>query len=145
MLPILMLLLAFLLQPACMLYSRSIMQQAASEGARVLMTYEGSTEVSLEACKAYVRRRLSAVPNINIFHVGGPDGWNINVSGSSSSKKVSVEVEGLLKPLPLVGVSAFMLGEVQDDCVVLTVKVEQISAQEWVSGTYTSWISAWEG
>ena len=37
-LPTIMLLLALLLQPAFLLYTRAVMQQAASEGLRVLAT-----------------------------------------------------------------------------------------------------------
>lgn len=143
MLPILMLLLALLLQPAFLLYTRSVMQQAAAEGARVLMTYEGSSEFSEEACRAYVARRLEAVPNIAAFHVGGSDSWTIETSGGASSEKVSVVVEGLLRPLPLVGITASMLGEVQGDEVVLRVEVEQSARPSWLENNYSSWISEW--
>lgn len=143
-LPTMMLLLALLLQPVFLLYTRSVMQQAASEGIRTLMTCENAGEVSQEACKSYIKRRLSAVPNVSAFHKGGAEGWSVEIEGDSSTSKVSVCVEGKLRPLPLVGVLAQMLGEVQGDEILIKVKVNQTARPSWLSGSYSSWASEWE-
>lgn len=142
-LPILMLLLVILLQPAFVLYTKAVMGQAAAEGARVLMTYEGTSNVSKEAVLSYVRRRLSAVPNVNVFHAGGLEDWLIDLEGDAGSEKVSVTVEGSLKPLPLLGIVASMLGEARGNELVLKVKVTQIARPSWLEGSYTTWVSEW--
>lgn len=144
MLPVLMLLLALLLQPACLLYTRAIMQQAAAETARALISRSTSGALSDESYVAYARRRLSAVPNVAAFHTGGSAGWQVELSGNESSSEVSVEIKGKLRPLPLVGVVAQMLGEVEGDEVVLTVQAKETSRPGWLEGTYTSWSSEWD-
>lgn len=143
MMPVLMLLLALLLQPAFLLYTRAVMQQAAAEGVRVLMTSETSGRVVDEACRAYVLRRLSAVPNIAAFHTGGSAGWVIEVEGDAASTNVTVSVEGKLRPLPLVGILAQMLGEVDGDEVRIKVCITQASRPSWLEGSYGSWASEW--
>lgn len=143
MMPVFMLLMALLLQPAFLLYTRSIMQQAASEGVRVLMTAQTSGDVADEACRAYVLRRLGAVPNIAAFHTGGKDGWTIELSGDASSSEVGVSVEGKLRPLPLIGILASMLGEVEGDEVLIKVSVTQTSRPSWLEGSYDSWAGEW--
>lgn len=143
-LPVLMLLLAMLLQPVFVLYTRSVMQQAAAEGVRVLVTREPGGAADDEACEAYVLRRLAAVPNMAAFHVGGSDGWDVTVSGDAGSDEVSVEIEGRLRPLPLVGILARLLGEADGDEVVLRVGVSERARPEWLEGGYGDWILAWE-
>lgn len=142
-LPVTMLVLGMLLQPTLMLYTRAVMQQAAAEGARVLATREPGGVADDEACRAYVRRRLSAVPDLGAFHVGGSDGWEIALSGDASGGEVSVEVEGRMRPLPLVGVLAGLLGEVEGECVVLRVCVRERVRPDWLEGGYGEWVSMW--
>lgn len=143
-LPVAMLLLAMLLQPAFLLYTRAVMQQAAAEGTRVLATREEDGIADDEACRAYVLRRLAAVPNVPAFHVGAADGWEVAVAGGAATNDVSVEVVGRIRPLPLVGVMAGMLGEVDGDEVVLRVQVTSSTRPAWLKGGYRDWISMWE-
>lgn len=144
MLPILMLLFAMLLQPACLLYTRAIMQQAAAETARALISRTTSGAFSDESYVAYARRRLSAVPNVAAFHTGGESGWQIELSGSESSSEVSVSIKGKLRPLPFVGVVATMLGEVEGDEVVLSVEAQEAARPSWLEGSYKSWAAEWD-
>lgn len=141
--PVLMLLLALLLQPSFLLYTRAVMQQAASEGLRVLATREQGGVATQEACESYVRRRLRAVPYVEAFHVGGDEGWNVTCEGDASSGSVSVEVQGRLRPLPLVGVLASMLGEADGDLVVVRVRVQARTRPDWLEGSYADWVSMW--
>lgn len=138
--PVVMIVFALLLQPACLLYTRTVMQQAAAEGARVLATAAPSAEAS---CEAYVRRRLAAVPNVAAFHVGGDQGWEIELGGDESSDEVSVCVEGRLRPLPLMGVLATMLGEVCGDEVIVRVEVSREARPAWLRGGYGDWVQMW--
>lgn len=144
MLPVIMLLFALLLQPACLLYTRAVMQQAAAETARAVMSRTGSGAVNDEAYRQYALRRLGAVPNVAAFHTGGQEGWEITLSGNEAAGEVSVSISGQLRPLPLVGVVASMLGEVQGDEVVLRVEITETSRPAWVSGTYGTWQKVWD-
>ena len=138
-----MLLLALLLQPAFLLYTRAVMQQAASEGLRVLATREKQGAATEEACVSYVRRRLGAVPNAEAFHVGGANGWEVSCEGDASCEQVSVEVTGRLRPLSLVGVLAAALGEADGELVVVRVRVTERARPEWLEGSYADWVSMW--
>ena len=142
MLPVVMLLLAMLLQPAFVLYTRAVMQQAAAEGVRVLATREAGGSVSEEACRAYVLRRLSSVPNAPAFHVGGTDGWEVSLEGDASSE-VAVEVVGRVRPLPVVGVVASAFGETDGDDIVLRVRVSGGARPGWLEGGYGDWVAMW--
>ena len=57
--PSVMLLIALLVQPICLLYTRAVMHGAAAETARAVATARGAGD--LEECKQYARRRLAAV------------------------------------------------------------------------------------
>ena len=61
-LPVLMFCVAFLLQPALLLYTRSVMASAAAEVARAAATAPPGTGAS--AYQAMARRRLAAVPEV---------------------------------------------------------------------------------
>lgn len=141
--PVMMLLLALLLQPAIVLYVRAIMGQAAAEGVRALATREGSGESGDEAVRAFVLRRLSAVPDASAFHVGGESGWEVTLSGGAAEDEVSVEVSGALRPLPLVGIVASAFGERRGDEVVLRVRVQGGARPAWLEGSYGDWVSMW--
>ncbi len=139
--PVFMLLLALLLQPVFLLYTRSVMQQAASEGLRVLSTREDGGAATDDACEEYVKRRLAAVPNVAAFHTGE---WEVEVSGDASGE-ASVKVTGRLRPLPLIGVLAQGLGEAEGDLVVLKVEASGGARPSWLEGGYGDWVSIWQG
>lgn len=138
--PVFMLLLALLLQPVFLLYTRSVMQQAAAEGVRVLATREASGNVSDEACEQYVLRRLGAVPNVAAFHTGS---WEVEVEGDAAGE-ASVKVVGRLRPLPLLGVGAQLFGEAEGDLVVLRVEASGGARPSWLKGGYGDWVSIWK-
>ena len=138
-----MLLFALLLQPACALYTRAVMQGAAAEGLRVLATRDASGVGTDAACRAYVLRRLRAVPEVAAFHVGGADAWEVTVEGDSGSGEARVEVAGNFRPLPLVGGLARTLGEADGDEVVLRVRASERTRPAWLEGDYGSWVEIW--
>ena len=142
-LPVVTMLLVLLLQPACALYTRSVMQGAAAEGLRVLATRDASGAGTDEACRAYVLRRLRAVPEVAAFHTGGPDAWEVTVEGDAASGEARVEVAGRFRPLPLVGGLACALGEPAGDEVVLRVSVGERTRPTWLEGDYGSWVEMW--
>ena len=97
-------------QPAISLYDRMVMESAASEGCRVLETLpEGDSEKA----RAYVRRRLEAIPDIPAFHEGA---WNIEVAGAGQqSACVSVRISHVYRPLPLIGSAMGLVGLADGD------------------------------
>lgn len=140
-LPILMVCVALLVQPACLLYTRCVMQSAAAEGCRLLATLDarGSPEPS---CEDYVLHRLEAVPQVGIFCMGD---WLVEFEGGPDDGRVGVEIACHARPLPLIGVVAAMLGPLDaDGCVELKVSVGRPAGPSWVEGDYGEWTSVWE-
>ena len=138
-LPTVMVILALLLQPACLLYTRSVIGAGAAEGARVMAAGVGGEEV----CEAYVLRRLEAVPSLSVFHAGGAEDWDVHASRSDDGDRVSVEVVGHVRPLPLFGAVVSALGTSEDEGVVLRVRVEEDVRSSWVGGDYGNWVGIW--
>lgn len=137
-LPTLMLLFGILLQPACLLYTRAVMRGAAAEVVRVIGT---SSSVPDEDCRDFVLRRLKAVPEVPLFHVGGRSDWD--VSFERGVGVVTVSISGHLRPLPLLGITAAALGERDGAGVRLDVQVTERTRPTWLGGDYASWVSVW--
>lgn len=138
-LPVVMIVLALLLRPAMLLYTRAVMSGAAAEGAR-LATTAASDEVE-SLVDGYVRRRLRAVPEVACFHEGGGDAWDVDVRQDGDF--VHVAVGGRARPLPLVGVTAGLAGQMDGGSVVLSAEVERDMRAEWVGGDYDDWVAVW--
>ena len=120
-LPVLMLLFLMLLQPGIILYDRMVMSSAAAEGCRLLST---SADADSSACEDYVKRRLSAIPQVDIFHVhGGQCSYSVRLSGDERSETVSVAIANRVKPLPLLDLG-MSLGGMTDAAGTLGIEVE---------------------
>ena len=141
-LPTFLTLLLLALQPVCLLYTRAVMESAASETARLMVTSESASDESLEA---FAQRRLVAVPNVSIFHQGGPLAWDIDFSkAADTGGDVSVEIKGTVKPLPVIGAFASFAGRTTDSGdVELAVNVSYKGRPSWLKGLYDSWVSGW--
>jgi hypothetical protein len=143
-LPTLMLMLAMLVQPACILYTRCVMLSAAAEGCRLMATADPDAGQAEQSCLDYVRRRLGAVPDVPIFHVGGQDGWSIELGGGVSEHEASARIVGTVTPLPLLGVIPALLGETDGEGnVVVEVGVTQTTRPSWLDGGYDDWTADW--
>lgn len=135
--PVLFLVVALLVQPACLLYTRAVMSGAAAQGARL-----AASNPSFDEAVAFVRRRLKAVPEVSVFHAGGEGDWSVNVEGAGSGRS-RVEVRGHARPLPLMSaISGALLGS-DGAGVVLEVTVEVSSHADWVNGSYDDWVGVW--
>ena len=140
-LPTFLTLILFALQPVCLLYTRAVMESAAAETARLMIT----TTAEDDDLKEFTRRRLAAVPNVSIFHAGGPLSWDIELSRADAGGVSSVSVSGEVKPLPVIGAFAqAMGGTAEGGYVELKVDVSYQSRPEWLEGDYDSWIAAWD-
>lgn len=106
-LPVLMVLFLLLLQPGIILYDRIVMEGAAAEGCRLI----ASSAQPGEAEENYIRRRLSAVPQTDIFHIHDQGcTWVITFDGNEDSQEVGVRISTEAMPLPLIGTAVRVLG-----------------------------------
>ncbi len=140
--PVICILLLLSLQPVCLLYTRSVMESAAAATARLMVTGDTSDE---DAHRAFALRRLAAVPDVSIFHAGGPLAWQIDLTYAHEADGVArVQIEGAAQPLPLMGALVGATDEIngQGD-VVLQVEVSYEGEPSWVEGSYETWIEAW--
>lgn len=113
------------------------MNSAAAETARLALTVN-----SEQACLAFARARLKAVPEIALFHVGGEGDWTVELAGLGSAQ-VSVAIQGHARPLPLtlLVLSAFM--ERDGTGLVLKASAVERLRPDWLEGGYESWIGYW--
>jgi len=139
-LPTVMVVLALLLEPACMGYTRMVMQATAAETARAALT---DVDGNFDDCVAFAKRRLAAVPDLPVFHVGGADDWNVEVDRKEGGKDVRVTVHGHARPLPLFGGLAAAFATTDETGVVLEVSVDETMRAGWVGGSYGSWQEIW--
>lgn len=148
--PVLFLLVLMLVQPAIVLYDRMVMGNAAAEACRLLATATSATGDMGRSCEAFVRHRLSAVPEQDCFHVhGGSCSWDIQCLGDEGSESVTVRIGNELRPLPLFDGAAKLLGLTNAAGNLEIEESVTLAAQPgWVSGSElglapSSWIGAW--
>ena len=114
------------LQPVCVLYTQGVMENAASETARLLAT----STADREQLVAFAEKRLSAVPDLEIFHTGGPRGWDVQTSGGAAGG-VYVSIRGKVRPLPVLGAFVRFGRKGQDGLIELEVSSSYASSPEW--------------
>ena len=141
-LPTFLTVLLLVLQPVCILYTRSVMEAAASETARLMITSAADDE----ALRAFALRRLAAVPNLEIFHAGGELSWDIALTrAGDSSDAVGGSIKGAVKPLPVLGAFVSALGATNaHGDVELAVDVSYEGRPTWLEGSYETWIEVWD-
>ena len=137
-----------MLQPGIVLYDRIVMQAAASEACRLLATATSAAGDMTESCENFVRHRLSAVPQVAIFHVHDDEcSWEIELAGDEDSEVVSVTIRNEVQPLPLIGAGAALLGIVNEDGhLVIEVTCSQDVQPSWVDALGSDvgeWVGAW--
>ncbi len=141
-LPSLLIVFAVLLEPVCILYTRSVMCATASEICRVLATRRGDiTDAQIES---FARRRLAAVPETTPFHAGGEGDWTITTSGAEGDAEVAVTIVGHVPLLPLFSFVARALGVAGEEGLELSVTSTETLRPEWLEGGYDDWVSVWD-
>lgn len=142
-LPILFFAFALLLQPAVLLYDRCVMQSAAAEACRL----QATQSCGEGALKAFVERRLAALPPLDLFHTSGCP-WNVSAEGGDCGAQASVSVEGHVKTLPIVGIAASTLTEsAGDGCALMRCEATSALSPGWLNGSSggpDEWIAQWE-
>ena len=149
MIPIVFLLLLLLAQPAILLYNQIVMENAAAEGCRLLSTRTEFGAYSGDKYVGYVKRRLAAVPPLDIFHASASGAeWQIELIGDESSDMVSVRITNRLRPLPIIGWGAALLGLTDSSgYIVQTVEVSMPTQPNWAfkdGGDPSTWPTQWE-
>ncbi|WP_051317781.1 TadE family protein [Atopobium sp. oral taxon 810] len=139
--PSVLVLIALLVQPACLLYTQMLMRGAAAETARAVLTARNDSDLS--ACKDFGLRRLAAVPEVSPFHVGGQGDWHIKTSDGKGGF-VRVSITGHARPLPLFGGLASVFYERDGTGLVLHVDMTERMRPEWLGGAYADWVSVWK-
>jgi hypothetical protein len=148
-LPVLLLTMLILCQPAILLYNRIVMENAASESCRLLATRADVGTYSADKYEGFVKRRLGSIPPLDIFHVHtGAKAWDIELSGGETSSEVSVRITNKVKPLPLIGWGAEFLGLLDaQGYFVQTVEVRMPTQPSWVWNSGSSpadWVRQWD-
>lgn len=145
-LPVVLCAVLLLVQPGIVLYDRIVMEDAAAEGCRLLST---TSPDDRELCEEFVRRRLSAVPEQDLFHVHRPScTWSIELEGSEESPEASVSIETEAKPVPIIGLGAGLLG-LTNEAGNIVVRVERSVATQpaWAleagGANPRGWIGSW--
>lgn len=142
-LPSFLIVLLLALQPVCLLYTRAVMESAAAETARLMAT--GSAEGEDAYC-SFALRRLAAVPDVAIFHAGGPLAWEIGLEPAADADGTArVEISGAVSPLPVLGAFAGAVGPLNGrGDVELRVTAAYAAEPSWLEGSYETWIASWD-
>lgn len=148
--PLIFVLLLLLIQPAILLYDRTVMQSAAAEGCRMLATKTAAMGMTDDEYKEAIIRHLGAIPQQDNFHVhSGGCTWGIDLEGDEGSSSVAVLITTQVKPLPFLDMGAVLLG-MANDSGNLEVKVSASAPTQdsWVAGNElgmnpAAWVEKW--
>ena len=148
-LPVLMTVILLLVQPGIVLYDRIVMESAATEACRLLAT---TAQTERSTVEAFLRRRLSAVPEQDLFHRHS-DGctWSIEMEGCETTTEVTVFIANEVRPVPLIDVGAGLLGLTNaNGSLEITVEVTLPVQPSWTSGVEgglwpRGWVNRWDG
>lgn len=136
--PSIMFVMALLLEPVCLGYTKILMQHAAHEALRIT-AYD--RDGKFDEVKRFIERRLTSVPELSLFHVGGSDDWKIDIS--RADKTITVCIAGHARPLPLMGAVLQTFSKHDDKGILLEVQAKQEIAPEWVGGSYEELQKIW--
>ena len=144
-LPIVLVLVLLLVQPGIILYDRIVMEAAAAEGCRLLATSSDSGAV-----EDFLRRRLSAVPEQDLFHVHGSGcTWRIELEGGEGSAQVGVTIRNEVRPVPLIDAALRALGLANENGnMEIEVRASQPTQPDWAAMAGISpaeWVNTWNG
>lgn len=134
--PVILLLLLLLVQPAILLYDRTVMNGAAAEGCRLLST-KSSSYGNEAAYENYVLRKLGAIPQQENFHVHQSGcSYEVVLEGDEATQTVKVCIENQVRPLPFFDWGARVLGVVNSEGnFVVKTECELPAKNEWVASS----------
>ena len=128
--PILFTCVLLLLQPAIVFYDQIVMKSAASEACRLVSELGSGSTSNVED---YIRRRLSAIPQVDAFHVHSQAcSYDISIEGANEAM-ATVTIKNKIKLLPLIDVAYHAFGRTgADGTIEIMATSTQISQPEWV-------------
>lgn len=135
--PVLLMVIALLIEPVCLLYTKTVMDGACAEGLRV-----ATTSSDTELIESYIKRRLKAIPEVPLFHRGGDGDWNISIDKKEND--VSIEITGHVASMPPIGWCLFLVGQTDDQGIVLKSSLSAGTYPDWIEGSYADWIGFWK-
>lgn len=148
MIPVIFLLILLLIQPGIILYDLTIMNSAASETCRLLAT--SNDENKNKICEPFIRRRLSAIPQQDNFHVHSSGcSYKFEFEGNQNTETVSVNISNEVQPLPLIGFLSETIGLLNENkCFEVQAKSSQKVKPSWVQNSTAGsnpdyWVGAW--
>ena len=136
--PVLLALCLLLLQPACLLYTRQIMEATAAQAVRI-----ATTSVDEKDIDAYCLRKLKAVPNLDIFHVKDSNDWEVTYAKDKELGTVQVCIKGHATPIPLLSLLSKQVLNSDEQGLILEVDVCEEIYPSWTEGDYESWCDSW--
>lgn len=144
-LPIVLVLVLLLVQPGIILYDRIVMEAAAAEGCRLL-----ATSSDAGTAEDFVRRRLSSVPEQDLFHIHGSGcSWQIELQGGEASPHATVTIRNEVRPVPLIGLGVQALGLTNGNGnMEIEVRASQPTQPDWAAAVGISpaeWVDTWNG
>ena len=89
------------------------------------------------------RRRQQTATHANASFCVGSRRWDVSLDYTEGASTVTVAIEGKLRPLPLLGVTAHALGRSEGDLVVIETKVTERVRPAWLGGSYGDWQKIW--
>ena len=112
--PIMCVLLLILLQPALLMLDRLVIEMTINDVYRFVLTSNTCPHFSGEYSEAeqYALKRLEAIPDVSILHVGD---WDIDVTGDEMTDSAYVSISHRLSPLPLIGAGLRFIGSLDGD------------------------------
>jgi len=149
--PVVFLLLLLLVQPGILLYDRMVMNAAAAEGCRMLVTRAPESGADARAYEQAIRRHLGAIPQQENFH-RHRDGcsWRIELVGDDRAAQVIVRISGSVRLLPLLDMGGTLLG-IGDGSGNIEIAVESSAPTQnaWVSSSELglnpgAWVKKWK-
>ncbi len=148
--PLMFCLLLILMQPTILLYDHIVMGNAAAESCRLLATSTASLANMDNANQAFVRHRLTSIPQHDCFHVHSNGcSWDIDLSGDEASQTVTVTIKNKVKPLPLIDGAMRAGGLLDGDgCYEITKSVTMQTQPDWVRSSVGDtlpgeWVGSW--
>lgn len=138
--PVVFATLLVLLQPALLLYGRIIMEHAAAEGCRYMLT------VDPEGAGAYVEGHLRALPDADILHASE---WSVSADYDGERGTSTVRIEHGVRPLPVIGALMGGVGMTDGDGLYCQTAVCEMRMRgEWLSSDGgvgpSEWVARWE-
>ncbi len=136
--PVILMIIALLVEPVCILYTKTVMDGACAEGLRV-----ATTSSDTELIESYIKRRLKAIPEIHLIHKRGDDHSKISIDKKENYGLIEITCH--VAAMPPIGWCLFLAGQTDNQGIVLHSSLSASTYPDWIEGSYADWIAFWKG